>query len=462
MKSFLPSLPCLWIVLLASSIRHSTHALATSVSSKNLPIITKTVSCTSTLIPNGGFSAQLTPDVDFHWKLKTDTMMLEGALRYKGVGWVALGFSPDSVMLGSQAVIAVPDSSGQGTPKLYDLNSKSEDGSGVVEATGVPDMLGTIVQVGEQTTMVFETTNWQKAHYEDGLYTFMFAVGSDNTLGYHKHRGRFRVDLRTCQGTGLTGSTDDRTSPSSALSGTYDHKTAFLAHGVFATLAFAVIVPAAIASAVFRSLLPKWWIYIHVLCNCLAFLFTVISVATGLAGMLLRSKPEGSVAHHLVKIHHWTGLILFLLVCWQVFNGFQRPPVEPKPELKTEPEPDEYLRSTYCCGTIQRPESPREKWQFIHRLTAILVVLLAIFQMQAGIRIYAYEFAGNHSRGPLAAYWIWITLLVGGFISMHYINRRREDRFNQLFRPGGRNIMPQREEEETTSCIKENDYSNII
>ena len=407
-------------------------AWASCCTASDIPILTKAVTCSSGLITNGGFSATLAPGIQFHWKLK-DNYVLEAAIRYEGTGWVALGFSPNGEMIGSKAVIGIPNSSGQGNPKLYDLNSTATDASGIMETTYDNHVDGSIIQVNGRTTLIFETSNWHSAHFEDGLYTFIFAVGQDNTLGFHKHANRFRLDLNICKDTGVPG-TDDVTSA-------YDHRAAFVAHGVFASLAFALVIPTAIASAMFRSLMPKMWIYVHVMSNCLAFLFIVIAVASAFGGMVMRSKDTETLPTHMDRVHHWVGLILFLTVCWQVLNGFRRPPVEPKPELKTDPDMygDVDYQKSSCCG-IAKPETMREKWQFIHRLSAFTIVVLAMYQVQSGIRLYMYEYT---------TYWIWLTLVGLGFVYLYCLVLKREAKQRQMLRPN-RNLMPQRDDEIVT------------
>jgi hypothetical protein len=416
-----------------------------------IPIITKSVQCSSSLISNGGNSANLTPDIEFHWKLKPD-YVLQAAIRYQGVGWVALGFSPNGEMIGSRAFIGIPESTGIGSPKMYDLDSKAEDASGVIPTSYSYEVTGQVIQVNGLTTMVLETPNWRAAHYENGLYTFIVAVGQDNTLGFHKHASRFRLDLHVCGGTGLEYSDD--LPPNAAMTATYDHKAAFIVHGFFATLAFAVVIPTAVASALFRSLMPKMWIYVHVICNCMGFLFAVIAVASAFGGMVMRSKATNASSDkptHSDRIHHWIGLLLFLTVCWQVLNGFRRPPVEPKPELKVDQDDmiqDEILDKPSCCGIV-KPESPREQWQLIHRSSAICIIVLAVYQMQAGIKLFMNEYSTKSPHGPLTAFWIWIALVAVGFVSLRCIVRRKDHQHSQIHRPG-RNIMPQRDEELTS------------
>jgi hypothetical protein len=435
--------------------------------SSEIPIVTSSVICNSTLISDGGFTATLTPEITFHWKLKPD-YVLEGALQYMGQGWVGLGFSEDGNMIGSKAVLGIPGVGGQGKPKLYDLMSKQEDASGVQMSTVSNDLTGAVVQVGQETTMVFQTSDWHTTHYEDGMYTFLFAVGYDNNLGFHKHHGRFRVDLRECKGTGSQGAShdDDLVSslPASSISSIeYDHRSAFVAHGVFATLAFCLIIPAAIGSAVFRSRIPKLWIYIHVLCNCLAFLFAIIAVGTAFGGMVLRANASGTAVNHMTHAHHWVGLTLFIVMSWQVLIGFRRPSVEPKPEFKGEHGrlPEDDLPPT-CCG-IAKPETPREKWHFIHRLSAILLVALALFQVPSGIKLYKYEYSNDNPKAALTAYWVWVILLTSVFVGMHCLERRKEERNSQIFR----HVTPQREEEETArrhnnGLVEINEFSHII
>lgn len=108
-------------------------------------------------------------------------------------GWLGFGISPDGSMVGAEAVIGLPD---EGSVLKYDLTSKSDSGVVLMSDDKQTLMDTSIVQEGGTTTMTFA-----KIMDEDqyplviGANTCIFAQGSSNTLGYHKNRGSFVLEL---------------------------------------------------------------------------------------------------------------------------------------------------------------------------------------------------------------------------------------------------------------------------
>jgi hypothetical protein len=416
------------------------------------PIIHSTVQCTSNLL-QGGFYTPVTDRLTLHWKYTStsDPPTLAAVVEYDGIGWVGLGFSSTGGMVGSQAVVG--DSTGV---SFYDLNSQQQ--SGVVQqdpATNpiAASVTGDFTQANQHTNLVFNmnmpTTTFPSTQ---GLWKMVIAAGDSNILAYHRYRAAFQLDLTTCGGTGTVS-----TATAAAETGTmvtYNHRAAFAAHGVFAALAFCIVMPFAIAAAWFRSLMPKSWIYIHVLSNCLAFFFTMVAVAVAFGGMVMRNQSSGgggvveSNASHMSLAHHWIGLFLFLFVIFQVVNGFRRPPVEAKMDLMAigggpalpPPEP-----TSACSCTGQR--TPRERWHLTHRITALVVLCLAIYQVQSGIQLFAQEYSYSTTNTTLRVFWIWLLILVGVFLALKVYVCRREYNYQRNTRLP-RNIMPQRDEEE--------------
>jgi hypothetical protein len=241
----------------------------------------------------------------------------------------------------------------------------------------------------------------------------------------HRHRVKFRIDLNSCNDG--SGSTAVSSVPSSEI---YNHRAAFAAHGFFATLAFAVIIPFAMFAAWFRTLIPKWWIYIHVFCNCIGFFFTVISVATAFGGMMMRGNAGGNDSH-LSIAHHWTGLFLFIFVIFQVVSGFRRPPVDKESTSVYD------AKNTSCC-----PSTKREYWHFFHRLTALTVISIGLFQLHTGLTLFSQEY-GNGSNSSIVVFWIWISFLIVWFSYVKLATMGKEKR-----RPAQPNLMPQRAEED--------------
>jgi len=214
---------------------------------------------------------------------------------------------------------------------------------------------------------------------ENGLNTFIFAAGSSNELGYHQHRGSFRINLQTCE-QGTVGS-------SGGSSAQMTKQGAFAAHGMLAVLAWGVATPFAVTVAWFRTLVPSSWIYIHVFANVLSFVFTVVAVIVAITAKSGQTDPA-----HFTKPHHIVGVTLLVLMTFQVFAGFSRPPIEKK------------ANDHYADGHGWRlPSSKREVWYFIHRFSGVAMLGMGVYQITSGLDLYADDFDVT-SIAP----WFWL------------------------------------------------------
>uniref|UniRef100_A0A7S1UQC6 Cytochrome b561 domain-containing protein n=1 Tax=Grammatophora oceanica TaxID=210454 RepID=A0A7S1UQC6_9STRA len=335
-------------------------------------------------------SIALTPDVTLHYGVGEET--LTGILVYQGEGWIGHAFSADGKMVGSTAIIGKPD---EGTVELYSLGDQSV--SGVVSAPDQSPLLAegtSIKQENGVTTLRFVhllkdgNTEWIQ---KTGLNTFLFALGVDNKFpAYHKERESYRIDLETCTAEALATKTK---------------MGAFAAHGVFATLAWAICSPFAMTVAWFRTLVPSSWIYIHVFSNVLSFFFTLIAVIVAISALSVQTNPN-----HFSNPHHWVGLILLIGITFQVMNGFLRPPVEKR---------DPYAASHYDMENswIKLPNSPRQLWYLTHRLMAVSMLGMAIYQIQSGLRLFARDFAVT-SIAPW--YWGYVGLFAACLVSLKF------------------------------------------
>lgn len=324
---------------------------------------------------------QLTPELTFHWTLKEDatTPVLDGVLEYDGEGWLGFGVSPNGEMIGSTAIIGLP---GTGTePAEYSLEGKSVDAVNQAEPFESPEK-AVITQAGGKTILrfvkVLEDDASNGGFTENGLNTFIFAAGSSNELGYHQHRGSFRINLNSCE----EGTTTSSTGSSSQMT----KQGSFATHGMLAVLAWGVATPFAVTVAWFRTLVPSSWIYIHVFSNVLSFIFTVVAVIVAITAKSKQADPS-----HFTKPHHVVGVTLMVLMTFQVFSGFSRPPVEKK-------------SSHYNDGHgWALPSSKRELWYFLHRLSGVAMLGMGVYQISSGLNLYAEDFNVT-SIAP----WFWL------------------------------------------------------
>lgn len=198
----------------------------------------------------------------------------------------------------------------------------------------------------------------------------------------------------------------DRTYASGSSGSTSSSKhSAWIAHGTMAVLAFGLLVPASISSALFRDFLPEYWIYLHVFLNVATFSFVTITVGVAFTTMnSLGDKNEG----HLKELHHVIGLFLLLVVSFQTANGFLRPPRE----FVTEDEEDTTPGAIHSSDWGNK-FTPRSVWHMVHRITGTFVFALGTWQIQSGMAIYARKYHGADWGSVYLGYIGWLVFVIG-------------------------------------------------
>lgn len=369
----------------------STPAYTARTSEENLAPVVRGKCGSALLDGTDAGQVDLTQALQFHWKLVGRGKQVQIALAYTGgEAWLGVAISSNGKMVGSSAVIGAVD---QIPPTHYNLND--QDRSGVVADASVLLEEATITSApstsdASQTTTILRFTKTlndpnDAIPIQHGLTTFLYAIGSSQTLAYHEHRGAFQLNLEDCGGT-------------IAVAGTWTHHGIFVAHGFFAIMAWALATPFAVSVAWFRTLVPASWIYIHVFANVFTFFATLIVFVLGVVGI---SKEDA--ADHFSKPHHYVGLVLFFIATFQVINGFLRPPVQRKESNRFESQQGMIL------GVIQVPRSPRETWQLLHRLSGLTALAMGIYQVQSGLGLYAAQF---NTDSVVMYYWVY----VGAFV----------------------------------------------
>lgn len=343
----------------------------------------------------------LTPKIQFHWKLVGRGTKIQIALAYTGEdAWLGVAASLNGKMVGSSAVIgAVDGNDNLGIPPTH-YNLNDQDLTGVVADSSVLLEDASITSAPSPNDASKKTTTLQFTKLVNdpndavpitaGLTTFLYAVGASRELAYHEHRGAFQLNLEDCGGTIIAA-------------GTWTRHGIFAIHGFFATLAWALATPFAITVAGFRNLVPASWIYIHVFANVFTFFATLVAFIVVVLGI---SKEDA--ADHFSKTHHWVGVVLLFLATFQVINGFLRPPVQRKDANQTSP-PDAIL------GILPIPRSPRETWQLMHRLSGMVALILGIYQVQSGLGLYSLQF---RTTSMVTYYWIYVALFISGVIGL--------------------------------------------
>ena len=117
-------------------------------------------------------------------------------LEYDGIGWVALAISTNGQMIGSEAIIGLPD---EGSVLKYDLNGKSDNLVAPMEDEKQTLRNTLIGQENGRTVMEFTKLLVEDGEIpilENGLNYFLHAKGMDNSLGYHISRWSFELNFK--------------------------------------------------------------------------------------------------------------------------------------------------------------------------------------------------------------------------------------------------------------------------
>jgi hypothetical protein len=389
--------------------------------------------CSSSILGEGvgvGHVA-LTPTSTFHYHLMGDKIRL--ALEHTSTHqvWLGLASSSSGYMVGSSAVIGSPgnDNKAVNPPKLYTLMDK--DTSGLTENSIVLLEDATIVSTENAsgqvvTTLLFtKTVNDPNDHVPilpdtiNGSNTFLYAVGESRDLAYHEHRGQFQVDLTLCGAQFTVTSDSDAIASSSGADSAvaWTNQGLFALHGFFAAIAWALLSPFACTVAWFRTLVPASWIYIHVFANVFTLLLTILAFCTAVGGV---AKQDG--AEHFTKTHHWVGTALMCLSTFQVMNGFLRPAVERKDPTRNLP-PQEIV-----LGVLPVPRTPREAWHSIHRMSGLAAIVMGLYQLQSGLKLYSQRF---QTTSMVSYFWIYVVVFVISIVVLKVYVIREEEKARQ-------------------------------
>jgi hypothetical protein len=175
-----------------------------------------------------------------------------------------------------------------------------------------------------------------------------------------------------------------------------DWKNYWIAHGVCASLAWAIIVPLAIGSALLRKkFVGETWLQIHRLLNILAAILTIASF--GIAVYIIREEdgksPWKEYPHFIV------GLTIFIATLLQVAIALARP----RHHMEQEPtEKDQDFAMEHALNEDDRYERPaveksilRRIWEAKHRLFGLGLLATAWWQVQDGWKLFEEELGGK-------------------------------------------------------------------
>ena len=297
------------------------------------------------------------------------TMTME--LTYDGEAWVAIGFSNDGLMIGSEAVIASPDLE----PLKYNLGGKS-----VGLVTEMPESQQTLidpsVRVEDGKTIATFTKIMKEPdeiEIKFGDNTFLWANGAISALSIHTARGPFGLNLSGGESAAIVA----------------PYKSHWLSHGICAFIAWGVLSPLAVNASLWRNLLPDaLWFDLHRWFNQIGFTLCIVLFVTA----VVTTNSEGSP--HFKNAHQIVGLAMFIMAILQVFMGCCRPHNPEEGEEKT---------------------TKRKAFEIGHRVLGVTLLACGFWQMSAGIELFAVKYSVNE-KGLLIAYWVWVGIMSAGIV----------------------------------------------
>jgi hypothetical protein len=378
-----------------------------------------------------------------------ETLTVE--LIYEGEGWLGFGFSTNGRMVGSSAVIGLPDEPlGPTNPGKYSLAGESV---GAVQL--VPDEEQTLTDTSITQNSTHTTLRFTKSLVEDGELTinaydqntFIYATGIINALSPHSREGAFTMKLSPCGfGTGdnISENGESASDPNgdvTFLESGGSTRRLWVWHGVLMAVSWGILVPLAIGSSLLRDTLnlpPGVWLTMHMSLNMFAILCMVISF--GIAVYATNEKAAaGEDPKHFTDLKHGTvGLVIFLLAFVQAIIGMARPHGPKKPATPVEVPNDvegaagrmsDELKKTQHSNDDSDDEgakggpTPSDKsiarriWEYKHRITGLSLLGLSWYNCDAGLELYAQRYGEDSDLSP--AFW-GVTGGLAGLICILY------------------------------------------
>ena len=233
----------------------------------------------------------------------------------------------------------------------------------------------------------------------NGRTTFIWAHGHGNDFSGHADRGAFDIWLHPCNADYDTveGAVD-----SSVIATPATNRSLWTAHGVFAGIAWGVLVPLAISSSLLRDLFQnrRLWFKIHISLNMTAAIFTIVAFLLAVVGQHNSAKEGEPVTHFAIVAHRTVGLVITIFVFCQVVFGLMRP----RPPRKISPDEER------VTAEPRKKTKVRIAWEISHKVLGVAMLCVAWWQVQDGLSIYAARFGLAHDYNGL--FWFVVTIIL--------------------------------------------------
>ena len=331
-------------------------------------------------------------------------------LEYQGEAWLGTGLSGASRfvrMLGGQVVIAKPElDEGPSNPGKYLLMSKTVDSVTLMQ----PDQQ-TLIDASFTQTPSSSILEYTKILEESGEHSInineenqmIFAIGSSNEFNRHLYFGGFTINPGASCAKWLKNKPVEESESNEELEHNYSssssqfnansNKGLWIAHGIFAVLAWAITAPLSVMVAIFRHYfttkdtgeLGRRWFMIHFCLNITCLICTFISLFLAITAL------SESQSKHFNEPHKIVGLLMFLFLCLQIVFALTR-------------------SDKVISLDDGRKCTKRVVWEYLHRILGISLIGSAIWQIQSGLYHYGERF-GVSTVVSTYVYYSWVSLL---------------------------------------------------
>ncbi|CAK9182249.1 unnamed protein product [Ilex paraguariensis] len=341
----------LLLLCITSSLCFSSFALAPSTIQ----------SCANYAFPNNREFAScvdlLVLNSFLHWTYYPSSSTVQVAYRHTGITsttWVAWGINPTSKgMVGTQALITHQKSDGTIDAYRSPVNSYKTQ---LLEGNLSFKVSYLSAMVVNQEIIIFATLELPK-NTSTINYVWQDGPVLGNVLGMHSLSGQHLQSMGTLDlSSGISMPTKGGNSKAKLRN----------VHGVLNVVSWGTMMPIGMLLARYLNPSNPLGFYIHVTCQCLAFIIGVVGWATGVA---LRLKYSG--VHH--TDHLAIGTIVFCLAIPQISSLWLRP---------------------------QRDHKYRSYWNTYHKFLGYIVLALGISNVFIGYKIL------NLAKGWEIAYYV--------------------------------------------------------
>ena len=361
---------------------------------------------------------------------------------HEGIGWVGVAFTNGSPsMVGAEAVIGLPDEpNGPSNPAKYSLNRREPAGVVQMPAEQQTLMNATITQTESQTILKFKKIMIEPDEhpiFTDVANTLLFAYGSSNTLGFHARSGNLQLRMNQCAVRVRGELVNDYAldwQGEVGIDETDLNRSLWVAHGVCASIAWAILVPLAVGASLIRKVLVKIglsegaWFLIHRILNTLAAILTLIAFALAVHAINEGTASGASAEHFSLTAHHRAGLVIFILTMAQAINGILRPhlPASHAKEVEEAPATSGEVEQASKDEASVKPDDAGEKsiarkgWEIFHRLLGATLLGLCWWQVQEGLSLFATRFDESNLD---YVFWIVVCSISGSIILLAVYQR---------------------------------------